>query len=57
MTEPYGLRPTITAFLMDALADLVIAVDEAATTLVSHARRSSTLLCTFDPSPARAGSE
>ncbi|MDA3635328.1 MULTISPECIES: ATP-binding protein [Rhodococcus] len=33
---------------MDALADLVIAVDEAATTLVSHARRSSTLVCTFD---------
>jgi len=54
--EPWcGLRPTITAFLMDALADLVIAVDEAATTLVSHARRSSALVCTFDAvtSPSR----
>lgn len=39
--DHYGLS-------MDALADLVIAVDEAATTLVSHARRSSTLVCTFD---------
>ncbi|MCW2295519.1 ATP-binding protein [Rhodococcus erythropolis] len=33
---------------MEALADLVLAADEAATTLISHARRSSTLTCAFD---------
>ncbi|MDE8649702.1 ATP-binding protein [Rhodococcus qingshengii] len=33
---------------MDAVADLVLAVDEAATTLISHARRSSILMCAFD---------
>ncbi|MBT2274148.1 ATP-binding protein [Rhodococcus qingshengii] len=33
---------------MDALADLVLAVDEAATTLITAARPASTLLCSFD---------
>ncbi|MFF1555832.1 ATP-binding protein [Rhodococcus erythropolis] len=33
---------------LDALADLVLAVDEAATTLIGHARPSSTLTCAFD---------
>ncbi|MBT2272210.1 ATP-binding protein [Rhodococcus qingshengii] len=33
---------------MDALADLVLAVDEAATTLITAARPTSTLLCSFD---------
>ena len=36
------------ALSMDALADLVLAVDEAAATLVSHARPTSTLVATFD---------
>lgn len=36
------------ALSMDALADLVLAVDEAAATLVSHARPTSTLIATFD---------
>lgn len=33
---------------LDALADLVLAVDEAATTLIGHALPSSTLTCAFD---------
>lgn len=36
------------ALSMDTLADLVLAVDEATTTLISHARPTSTLVCTFD---------
>ncbi|MBT2270268.1 ATP-binding protein [Rhodococcus qingshengii] len=42
---------------LDALADLVLAVDEAATTLISHARSSNALTCAFgahtDPSRLR----
>lgn len=42
---------------LDALADLVLAVDEAATTLVGHALPSSALTCAFssltDPSRLR----
>lgn len=33
---------------VDALTDLVLAVDEAATTLIGHARAASDLTCTFD---------
>ncbi len=33
---------------MDMLADLVLAVDEAAATLINHARLSTALVCTFD---------
>ncbi len=33
---------------MDALADLTLAVDEAATTLINHARHSTALICAFD---------
>ena len=33
---------------VDALTDLLLAVDEAATTLVGHARPSTALTCTFD---------
>lgn len=36
------------AFSMDTLADVVLAVDEAATTLISHARPAVALVCTFD---------
>ena len=42
---------------MDAVADLVLAIDEAATTLINHARRSSTLVCAFAPSPTPTPSE
>ena len=36
------------ALSMDALADLVLAVDEAANTLVSHARSTTSMVCAFD---------
>ncbi|MBX9152109.1 ATP-binding protein [Rhodococcus qingshengii] len=37
------------ALSLDGLADLVLAVDEAATILIGHALPSSTLTCAFDP--------
>ena len=39
-------------FSSDALADLVLAVDEAASLLVSHACSASTVVCVFDSIPA-----
>ena len=36
------------ALSMDTLADVVLAVDEAATTLINHARPAAALVCTFD---------
>jgi serine/threonine-protein kinase RsbW len=37
------------ALSLDGLSDLVLAVDEAATILITHTPPSSTLTCAFDP--------